>query len=560
MNIQINIPYDDIMNRLLNELDDKEKYLILKVGYDCLKNAKIQYSNINENEIEMRLKNKMEDDIKKIQLELQLEKELSKKIEEKYNNIYEKEKDRLTQKLNESNDLIAKLELDLRIETEKYKIKERDKINSYEMNINTLNERLLNYEKNIEEIVNSKLREKLDNLLNQEKIYQSQIERLNDRIHIIENTKNAEIKTIILREKEIYNKMLEDEKNKYILLLNERQNKVDNFVEKYQEIIMQSNKSTSSKGIEGEKQFEDYASTFIDFKGYEIIDKHTQGGQGDFHLHFDEFDVLVDAKNYKKKVPNEQREKIKNDLQRNEHLHFGWLVSLNTSIDKYDKSPVMYEWINTKQCLVYINNLSSFEDPKKLLRIVWFTCKELNSMIKDVDYDGKGLSKLREDRFKMIDKIKNLRKNIREINTSINITKNAVQLMDDELKLLLENETTEIMSSNISIFDEWWDNNIELVDKNVVSSSTNLWLHFKQDNMILLSEKDINVDKFKQYLKAKVPNSSIILRNKNANSAFDIKGIKLKVINKDSNGIIEEKLEVELNEKVLPKKIVKKVK
>ena len=65
---------------------------------------------------------------------------------------------------------------------------------------------------------------------------------------------------------------------------------------------------------------------------FEIIDKHKQSGQGDFHLRFEEFDILVDAKNYKNKVPNEQREKIKKDLQKNEHLQFGWLVSL---IDKY---------------------------------------------------------------------------------------------------------------------------------------------------------------------------------------------------------------------------------
>jgi hypothetical protein len=80
---------------------------------------------------------------------------------------------------------------------------------------------------------------------------------------------------------------------------------------------------------------------------FNLIDKHTQGGSGDFHLQFEEFDVLVDAKNYKKKVPIEQRDKIKKELLKNEHLYFAWLVSLNTSIDKFDKSPIMYEWINT---------------------------------------------------------------------------------------------------------------------------------------------------------------------------------------------------------------------
>jgi len=561
MNIIINTPYDD--DNIYNEfkkLSDKEKYLVLKMGYDCLKIAQINYSNMTETEIETRLKKEMENEIKKMQMELLMEKEMSKKMEDKYTIIYEKDKERLNEKLNESKEIISKLELELKIENEKYKLKENEKINLYEMNISILNEKITNYDKNIDEIVNNKLREKIENVLNQEKMYQSQIEKLNDKLNDLEKTKSIEIKNVILKEKEIYNKLLEDEKNKYILLLNEKQNAIDKFAEKYQEIILQTNKSTSSKGSDGEKQFEDYAKTFIDFKNFEIIDKHTQGGQGDFHLHFEDFDILVDAKNYKKKVPNEQREKIKSDLQRNEHLHFGWLVSLNTSIDKYDKSPIMYEWINTKQCLVYINNLDSFEDPKKILRIVWFTCKELFNLIKEEDNEnnGKELTKLREEKFKMINKMKILRKSIREVNTALNNTKNMIQVMDDELKIMIENETTEIVNSNISIFDEWWEQNIEICNEDIISSSTDLWQNFKQDNKTIVNNNDINVEKFKQYLKTKVPLSAIILRNKNSNSAISIKGIKLKnVIGEKENEKdkkINETIEVVLDEDVVKKK------
>jgi hypothetical protein len=326
--------------------------------------------------------------------------------------------------------------------------------------------------------------------------------------------------------------------------------------------LVQSHKSTSHKGSEGEKQFEDYANTFIDFKGFKIIDKHTQGGEGDFHLHFEEFDVLADAKNYKKKVPVDQREKIKKDLIKNEHIHFGWLVSLNTSIDKFDRAPVMYEWINTTQCLVYINNLSSFEDPAKILRIVWFTCKELYKMIEDVNYDEEELTQLKDDKFKMMDKIRNLRKNIREINTSINTTKNLIQVMDDELKSMLENETNELVNSNISLFDDWWEENIEITLEEIQTSSTDLWTKFKHDNKLLINEMNITGENFKQYLKSKVPMSGIILRNKNANSAFDVKGIQLKVVeNKvmEKLTVIKEKMDLELNEDVIKKKkVVKK--
>jgi hypothetical protein len=385
-------------------------------------------------------------------------------------------------------------------------------------------------------------------------MYESQIEQLNRRL---ENAM-VQIKTY---EKDM-STSLQDEvnkvKEKYEVMFREKEKQVERMTEVHEKLIVQfqSSKSTSHKGSEGEKKFEDYAEVFIDFKGFDIIDKHTQGGQGDFHLHFEEFDILVDAKNYKKKVPNDQREKIKKDLQKNEHLQFGWLVSLNTSIEKFDKAPIMYEWINTRQCLVYINNLCSFEDPKKILRIVWFTCKELYDMTKEVNYDEEEITKLKDDRFKMMDKIRNLRKNIREINTSMNATKNLIQVMDDELRAMLENETNDIVMSNISLFDDWWESNIEIVSEDITTSSTDLWTRFKQENKCVLNEMNISGDKFKQYLKTKVPSTAILLRSKNANAAFDIKGIQLK---EQEEKEIEEKLDVELNEEIVKKKkVIKK--
>jgi hypothetical protein len=417
------------------------------------------------------------------------------------------------------------------------------------------------FDKEIEKLNVEITTEKKTSLMMNEKLtrmYETQLEQLNKKFE------NA------LSQIEIYkqgnsvslNEELTKVKEKYDSLYREKEKQVERMTDNYEKMLVQSHKSTSHKGSEGEKQFEDYANTFIDFKGFKIIDKHTQGGEGDFHLHFEEFDVLADAKNYKKKVPVDQREKIKKDLIKNEHIHFGWLVSLNTSIDKFDRAPIMYEWINTTQCLVYINNLSSFEDPAKILRIVWFTCKELYKMIEDVNYDEEDLTQLKDEKFKMMDKIRNLRKNVREINTSINSTKNLIQVMDDELKSMLENETNELVHSNISLFDDWWEENIEITSEEVQTSSTDLWTKFKQDNKLLINEMNITGDNFKQYLKSKVPMSGIILRNKNANSAFDVKGIQLKVIeNKvmEKLTVIKEKMDLELNEDVIKKKkVVKK--
>ncbi len=414
------------------------------------------------------------------------------------------------------------------------------------------------FEKEIEKLNSEISNERKTSLLMNEKItrmYETQLEQLNKKF---ENAM-SQIEIYKQGNSTSLNEELNKVKEKYDLLYREKEKQVERMTEVHEKLIVhhQSSKSTSHKGSEGEKQFEDYANTFIDFKGFKIIDKHTQGGEGDFHLHFEEFDVLADAKNYKKKVPVDQREKIKKDLIKNEHIHFGWLVSLNTSIDKFDRAPIMYEWINTTQCLVYINNLSSFEDPAKILRIVWFTCKELYKMIEDVNYDEEDLTQLKDEKFKMMDKIRNLRKNIREINTSINTTKNLIQVMDDELKGMLENETNELVNSNISLFDDWWEENIEITSEEVQTSSTDLWTKFKQDNKLLINEMNITGDNFKQYLKSKVPMSGIILRNKNANSAFNVKGIKLKSA---ENKVVEtEKIEIELNEEVIKKKkVIKK--
>jgi hypothetical protein len=400
------------------------------------------------------------------------------------------------------------------------------------------------------------------------KMYESQVEKLEKQLYVLSNQLQIyEIGNTHLIQKEV-----EKAREKFDLLLEQKDKQLNKMSDNYEKLLVQSHKSTSYKGSEGEKTFCEYAETFQDFKGFEIVDKHTQGGEGDFHLHFEDFDVLADAKNYKKKVPIDQREKIKKDLLKNEHLHFAWLVSLNTSIEKYDKAPIMYEWINTTQCIVYINNLTSFEDPKKILRIVWFTCKELYKLIEDVNFDETELSDLREKNFKLMDKVRNIRKTIREINTSMNATRNLIQLMDDELRGILEAETNDIVASNISLFDQWWEENVEGNDEETLIASTDLWNRFKQENKVLINEMNISGDKFKQFIKTKVPMSSIVLRNKNSNSAFDIKGIKMKEKTKEEDKIqdfVEEKelpeMVLELNQEVIEnsskrKKIVKKSK
>jgi hypothetical protein len=170
-------------------------------------------------------------------------------------------------------------------------------------------------------------------------------------------------------------------------------------------------------------------------------------------------------------------------------------------------------------------------------------------MIEDDNVDITELTALREKQFKMNDKIKDIRKNIRELNTNINISKNIIQNMDDQLREILESETSNIVNSNFSLFDDWWDKNIELNNEGT-ELSTDLWIRFRQDKKELIKEMDIKVEKFKQFIKTKIPISSLVIKSKNANSAFEIKGIKLKEIDVSA----EEKIDVEFIEDMDVKK------
>jgi hypothetical protein len=383
------------------------------------------------------------------------------------------------------------------------------------------------------------------------KMYEVQVEQLKKQL----DAAIIQINSYECENEQKFQERLQKEREKCQIIVQEKEKQVDRLYDvcdKLKEgVMLLTNKSTSHKGSEGEKTFSDYAETFIDFKGFEIMDKHTQAGSGDFHLNFEEFDVLVDAKNYKKSVPISQRDKIKKDLLKNEHLNFAWLVSLNTSIDKWDKSPIMYEWVNTTQCIVYINNLSSFDDPKKILRIVWFTCKELYKMIKDVEFDETELTESKELNYKLMGHIKNMRKRIREINTTMNATRSLIQSMDDELRELLETGTHEIIQSNYSLFDEWWSSNVESTNGESSVTSTDLWYKFKQDNKDGIKELEITPEKFKQLIRTKTSDAMIIYRGKNSKGAFDIKGVKL---NQENIVISEGKIEVEFVEDLKEKK------
>ena len=361
------------------------------------------------------------------------------------------------------------------------------------------------------------------------KMYETQMDNLKRQINVLTNqVKNYEcgnndlIKLEVDRIREKFEASLEEkdrqnqiirEKCDTMLEEKDKQNQINREI--FDKALKVSQISMTEKGSTGELKFSDIASTFKDYKKFYLEDKHTQSGQGDFHLHFDEFKVLADAKNYSNKVDKTQRDKIKKDLMKNEHVSFGWLVSLNTNIDKFDKDPIMFEWINTNQCILYINNLLSFEEPEKILRLCYLLTSQLYKFIKVQDTDDIELGSLRETNYKIIEKIKSMKSSIREINTSINVMKKQVDNLNYEIVDILELETKDKVNSSFSLVDDWWNENIKHTnEKNVVLSSTDIWVRFRQENKDVIKELEITPDKFKEYIKTRVSSECRVIKSK----------------------------------------------
>jgi len=328
----------------------------------------------------------------------------------------------------------------------------------------------------------------------------------------------CEFKTV---NKEYIDEQVKIEKDKFeaILKEKERQNqlsretadKTRDIVEQTRELVnsLAAVKTAANIGREGELLFIELAETFNDFDEYEIIDKHKDSNKGDFHLLFKEFNVLADAKSYATLVPSSQITKIKTDFMLNKHMHFAWLISLNTDIRGKQKTPVSYE-IYDGRYIVYVNNLLQYNDPKKFLRILWSNCNELKRLIFDDETNDESKKEHNElAEYKLlhkneIEKIKGYMKNVNELGSTIRNLLKITDSMQLSMRETIDEETRKITGedvSDIKLLEEWWNKNIEFIeDETIILKSTDIWYKFKSDTENEGKLEMINVQRFKQLL------------------------------------------------------------
>lgn len=378
------------------------------------------------------------------------------------------------------------------------------------------------------------------------KMYEGQLTKMERQIELLSN----QLKEEQFGNQEIVEKEVKKEREKYDLLLQEkdRQNQLNREAfDKAEKIINKTNTKTSiAIGDDGEQLFENLADTFKDFPGYKIENKAKQGHKGDFHLFFEDFNILVDSKNYSGSVQKKEIKKIESDLMVNDNMNYAWLVSLNSNICEYNRFPIMTKWITTDvgvKCILFINNLLDHKEPRNILRQAWSICEDFYRLTKKDNKEDVSLVKYREKELLYKKHINNLQDRVSEMRRHINGCTNVLKQMDNDLLEMLSLASDEIIEEKTGLnskISEWWNMNIEYTGDENKLTSTEIWSRFKREHKDYVLENKVTIDQFKDVITTIAGSSTYTEKTKK--SAIEFTGFQFKEIVIEN--LVIEKIEV----------------
>lgn len=387
--------------------------------------------------------------------------------------------------------------------------------------------------------------------------YEGQVDKMKRQIEDL----NKQMHSYMADNEDLVKNAVDKEREKNRILLEEKEKRLTRMTETYEEYLKQNKKSSKHLGDEGEANFYLLSETFRDFMGYKIENKSHQAHKGDFHLFFNEFNVLVDLKNYTGSVQKKELEKIEHDLSINDTMDFAWLISYQSNVSDWNRFPIMYKWIVTDiglKCIVIVNNLNANSNPTDVLRNIWNITNELHNFINKTkeDVDLTELNKLKDRDYNVVQKIKTAQKRLSEMKRTVTsmsqITKDIENDIVDAISLLT-NELSKSEFNKMTKIKEWWNESIEFTEnKEHTLSSTELWNRFKKDNKEFIDENNILIEDFKNCVKNFTDVDHYMEKSKKG--LLEFIGFKWKEL------LVEEKMEVEMDIPEVPQKKKKIVK
>jgi hypothetical protein len=345
----------------------------------------------------------------------------------------------------------------------------------------------------------------------------------------------------------LHNKKTQPDLDKIVSSIKEKDTEIENYkklVEQMiqkteyvisQNVVQNSNilpisvpviEETMNKTKEKERKFRSLAlQAFRDFPEFEIIDLHSFNGQGNFILKFRDFCILTESKIYTNNVNCKAREQLKQELITNDRCFFGWLVSMDTDIDRFDKSSFMFEWLSGNKCVTYINSLAIHEEPIELLRSIYFTCHTIYTITNVDATEISELHKLKDNEIKIKEITQKMLQNSIERDEIVLKLKENFSRNDEMIRQILNKETNQMMDKKFGRILDWWNFHI-INEEGCTMRSSNIWTMFKRDNPDLIGE--IQANDFKDMIYTFISEDRIV-KPRNKFGALEIKNIRWKI-------------------------------
>lgn len=489
---EIKREYQKKMNVLKTQLHDREQEAILQTRLLEVERTK------TEDEIDKRTTHQIE----KYEY---INKHAQEEIERMRTTLNEKETELHEYK---TENLVQEVEVKERIERET-NTKIQEVLKNTEKTTTLLEKTIENYENqqktNSEEM--GKIREQNKTLYEKLSETEKELVSYKEKSHSIHQEADYRI------EKEINAKMKTEyeELKKTIQLFKKEQTQTTNNV---------------SIGDKGENIFEEYAAkTFRDFEEFEIKNVSTKYYKGDFHLHFKRFSIMVDTKYYSNGIDKSQRDKLRHDLQQNQHIRFGWIVSLDSSINKFNKAPFQFEWTAENQCICYINHFLKNQDPCETLRSIWFACNLIFDIAMNNETEMNEINKLKKNETRIKEIVEKLVKVNKERDLTVNQLKENFEMADKCIREILNVEINTVFENHYEIVHKWWDSKIEKADDNVLTINR-IYKEFKKEDENM--EKTISEDYFKTIVYSFIDEKTIT-KSKKKGGKVEIANINWKI-------------------------------
>lgn len=228
-------------------------------------------------------------------------------------------------------------ELKKDIDKRKLEIKEEKK----------LREEMIEKNKEELEISEKQINQKLETL------YKGQINQLNITIENLKDEKQKMNNNLITRISQAENKERDFWSERYDKMKVDYEDRINKIRLEKDEYILRNNHS-QKKGVDGE-EFGIHVCNQL-FPTCEIEDTHSVSGRGDIVIHDrdNSLNYLLDIKNYASNVPKKEIEKFYRDIENNDDVHGGLLISLNTGI--IAREDFSMEFRNNKP-IMFLHNL-----------------------------------------------------------------------------------------------------------------------------------------------------------------------------------------------------------